>query len=243
MRVKKWLMVLVLFALVGSSFALTISWNGSQTDKSWGIAENWGGGVLPGALDQARNIIATSVPIVNSTVPTVTSVNIFNASGPSVSIVDGGSLTVTTFFGLGQNISTFGTLDMSGGTLTVVTGLRVGTNGTGTINMSGGTITCGSLSVPTSAGSGVVNLSGGSIITDDLLMSVNGRINIQNTGSILIHGNSLTEVQGYITSGWITNARTYLAGENTMITLVPEPATIALLGLSGLVLLRKKRDN
>jgi len=74
-------------------------------------------------------------------------------------------------------------------------------------------------------------------------MSVNGRINIQNTGSILIHGNSLTEVQGYITSGWITNARTYLAGENTMITLVPEPATIALLGLSGLVLLRKKRDN
>jgi len=88
--------------------------------------------------------------------------------------------------------------------------ILVGDRGSGTLNMTGGTITDNGLfrigHHPTSIGH--VNLDGGIINTSTFDMRGNvgsvGTMDVRAAGTLIIDGNNVTAVQGYIDSGWIT---------------------------------------
>ena len=88
--------------------------------------------------------------------------------------------------------------------------ILVGDRGSGTLNMTGGTITDNGLfrigHHPTSIGH--VNLYGGIINTTTFDMRGNagavGTMDVRAAGTLIINGDNVSAVQGYIDSGWIT---------------------------------------
>jgi len=97
---------------------------------------------------------------------------------------------------------------MVSGTITAGGNLYVGHTGLGTVNMTGGTITAPAVTVPHN-GKGHVNLHGGIIGAGTLEMKqVAGTENVGTMdvggGTLILDGNDLEVVQGYIDNGWIT---------------------------------------
>lgn len=143
-----------------------------------------------------------------------------------------------------------GTVNMSGGAITSATGTYMAQFGTGwcDYNMTGGTLDTVDLVIADEAGStGHLQLDGGTITTGSLLMGAGAAtIDFNGDGKLIINGDVTELIQGYIGSDWITSALGGVAidlGMNpgsTTVYAVPEPATMILLGLGGL-LLRKRR--
>ena len=160
-----------------------------------------------------------------------------------------------------------GVLNMAGGTIDVAHGMWAGNgaSGSGTINMTGGSIDCEWLMVPkhNAVGTGHINLDDGVITATHLEFGndadSSGTMDITE-GVLIVSANELATVEslatdGYLTGhdginrGWAHDGKYGLlrwdwddvnSGKMTVWT-IPEPTTIALLGLGGLVLLRKKR--
>jgi hypothetical protein len=136
-------------------------------------------------------------------------------------------------------------LTVNGGTLNVTAGpwLAFGNAGTGILNMEAGTLTTSNLRIDWDAGgSGQAYVSGGTIdLSGVLRIGLNGIMNVTG-GQIITRGvDDTTMLKGYVTSGHITGitqSDIYFDGTDTYI--VPEPMTVALLGLGGLLLRRRK---
>jgi len=128
-----------------------------------------------------------------------------NATGDMT--VDGGTLAVDGWIALGRNAGGEATLNMISGT-TTANDLNIAEVGSlATLNMTGGNITLrGTLRVGRS-GPGHANLAGGIITTNDFNMGLDtggvGTMNI-TAGRLIINGDKLSLVQGYIDNGWIT---------------------------------------
>ena len=100
----------------------------------------------------------------------------------------------------------------------------------------------------TGGGSGTINLAGemdaGWLYVDNPAES---HLNISGSGILRIHSaGDLTELtQSYIDMGsWVgigNDIITYYDGEKQIVTLIPEPMTISLLGVGALALIRRKR--
>jgi hypothetical protein len=161
-----------------------------------------------------------------------------------------------------------GVMNMSGGTINVNGGIIVGSTniqiieepyeeiphpGSGTLTMTGGLISAAdanSLDIGVLDSTGWVDLLGGIIMAGDLVIE-NGGLNITE-GMLILAGDKMQTVLDYIDAGLLTayGGASYADWQydynvrndfRTTVTAIPEPATVALLSLGALVILRRRK--
>jgi len=197
--------VLVL-GLVVDVQAAVLNWTGNGADDLWSTPENWSSGALPTAGDNARIQVVPGPTIVNEGAVALDS---WVGAGQSGDLtVDGGTLTTNNFIVVARQASGEGTLNMISGAITAGGPLYVGHTGVATVNMTGGTITASSIELPFN-GAGHVNLHGGILGAGTLNMKQIEGTEIVGTmdvgaGTLILDGNDVAAVQGYIDNGWIT---------------------------------------
>jgi hypothetical protein len=254
-KVKTVLVVLVMLSLAGSAHAYVYSW--CSTSGDWGDSARWDAMPSPAVEGQAL--------IYNGAVLDVTTAGQgawdcaigYDTGGGTVNIPAGIKWDVSTNLMVGHGNT--GVLNVNGtarsGGLQVTTGVSSTTSGTVNVN-SGGLLKVGlggwAIGIGQGAAGGCINLNGsGSMVIDGDggwhldLYGGRGHIDIES-GSLKVVGDRRTELQGYVDNGWITgydNTGTINApvtdGSYTVVTAIPEPTTMILLGFVGL-LLRKR---
>jgi len=249
--------VLCIVCMVNVAFGQWLWWTNDMGNQQWTDTGNWT--AYPTSSDDVVVGMSTDTgPILNTgetgyanwmhicdTTPT----------GSKVTI-NGGILQVSDHLFIGQwGVDQKGTLEVISGTvnttLLMCGGDTDGSQGDGTLLMSGGTINiswllavAGGYSGTNGNGVGHIQLNGGTInVTGGggLVMSDNGSIDI--TGGTLILNGEITDITTYgnVTAYGGTGSFIYSYDSGrTTITAIPEPATLALIGL-GALLLGKKR--
>jgi hypothetical protein len=158
------------------------------------------------------------------------------ATDNGIVTVNGGVLNT----GVNYNNGQFYVTQLGNGLLNMNDGIiNVGTTYSGNLSMTGTGVT----SV------GTLNLDGGYIYANDLLKG-SGTANLVITdGMLVLKTNRQTEIAGYVSAGWITTTNlggtimtSYDAGRNqTTVWATPEPATVCLLGLGAMALVRRNK--
>jgi len=127
--------------------------------------------------------------------------------------------------------------------------ILVGANYTGDMIMTGGYVDAGIWGLKIGGnGSAHLEISGGTINTSWLDFDIwggangSGSINFSGPGQIIVAGNGTEGLQGWIDDGRITNAQVdYVSGVGNVISQVPEPATLLLLGIGSMVMMRRRK--
>lgn len=180
--------------------------------------------------------------------------------------VTGGSLNSGEWLMVGADAPTSrsGQLDMSGGTINL--GLVTPANGNffvahtgsltkGIVNMSGGTINVtGNFWIARVAGAtGTVTMSGDATINTAAFQMGPGNALLDITGSakLVVNGNVTGTIDGYIDGGKIKSDgvgldalgiySSYDAQTNKTTLMIPEPATVCMLSIGALSLIRRKK--
>jgi len=145
-------------------------------------------------------------------------------------------------------------LNMNGGTITAPF-INVGHLGKGVLNMNGGTINLtGQLKAPSQTGSGTVNLAGGTINAAGLYLQSTGYMDITG-GTLVLDSDTVNisdvdwTIQDFVHYGWLeAYAGTGQVvidyamnpGKTTVYGVVPEPATMAMLSIGGILAIRRR---
>ena len=204
------LICLVCFVLVLSVVGdvQAAEWTDGGAGHLWSTPQNWDIGTLPTRTDRVH-IRSLPGPTVANEGAESNTLPIGSDAGAALTI-DGGTLTVYNWVPIPDGVGRKGTLNVISGSMTVVgDDIAVGREGEGTLNITGGTITVGNLRIgDRAAGTGHVNLDGGTIV-----INANLRMRIQEgsvgtmdvkAGTMIIDGDALSVVQGFIDDGWIT---------------------------------------
>ena len=177
--------------------------------------------------------------------------------------VNGGIVNVSEYLTTGNGATEIGVVTMNSGTINtgvMITNAAffVGMAGSGTLNMNNGVINVRTnLSLANNyvasplTSVGLVNLLGGTIYADNLLMNgaaANKSTMIITNGKLVLNGDDTMAVQTWIDGGSIRTTIpggevtcSYDVGTGKTTVLVPEPATMSLLGLGLLSILRRKK--
>jgi hypothetical protein len=205
------LICLVLVLSLGADVqAATVTWTGDGPDQLWSTPAYWDSGAVPTAADVV--LVRTSPgPIVANEGVIAKGIRVGSSGGDDATLtVDGGTLELIQWSAVGAWPDTAqGTVNMISGTIDCTNELVVGNQGSGIINMLGGTVMVTfNLKIgrePT--GVGHVDLYGGIIRANNMQMREEaGSVGTMDVGSgtLILNGNDLSTVQGYIDSGWIT---------------------------------------
>ncbi|MHC4241916.1 MAG: hypothetical protein ACYS8I_10910 [Planctomycetota bacterium] len=193
-------------SLVGNAQAQDATWTDAAGDHNWFTSENWSEFPTDAHWAKVRNGLPG--PTIASEGAIARRVHVGYSEGGALT-VDGGTLVVgTDDLLLGKNGGE-GILNMISGSIDVARDFEVAGGNPGIVNMTGGTITVADdFEIPESEGDGVsiaqVHLDGGAIIIGgDLHMFDQGTLDITG-GMLILDGDVVSAVQGYIDNGWIT---------------------------------------
>jgi hypothetical protein len=248
--------VFVLIGFAGVTYGSF--WNGSTGDGLWKTPGNWDS--VPAINDDALFYYAPGQDVVidSGTDAFCAQLNGLGWAGSaegSLTIQSGGSLTSNTGIILGQLGPS--RMHLDGGTVNADGNgqyVYVGHDYPGTLVMSSGLFSVTTLYVSLSGGQGHIQLDGGLLSVSNWMdLRTNGTMDITNGKMVVTWvGSESTWMsdtyQPLIDAGKITgfgdpaNVRIgYEEGLGATLYAVPEPVTIALLGLGGLGLLRGRK--
>jgi hypothetical protein len=250
--------IMVLMFMANMSSASWLWWTNGTGNRQWADSGNWtayptsGDDVVIGT-DTANGVILGSGQTGYANWMHVCDTT---STGSKVSI-NGGTLNVADHLFLGQwGVTQKGTMEINSGTvnttLLMCGGDTDGSQGDGTLIMNGGQININWLLAVAGGYSGTNGAGVGHIQLDDGIINVTGGggLVMSNNGSIDITGGALIlngEIANITTYGNVTAfggagsfVYNYDSGRTT-ITAIPEPATLALIGLGSLLLRRKMR--
>jgi hypothetical protein len=254
-------LVLVL-AFVSNASATDTYWLNSTSDGRWDTAGNWSTLAVPTGSDAVRLTNVVPGPLIDS----ITNAVCLNMLGPGHSgtttmDINGGTLTTTAgYWSIGQNPGTGnGTANVWNNATVTVNGhdLFVGNQADGTLNV--GALGAGDntyiytsaylrIANTTASNFGHVNLYSGTITCNDIFGIAGKMLTDIYEGTLIIRNKTGAPIQNWIDNGYIIGyggAGTVTATVSPegwdVLTAVPEPATIALLSLGGLALIRRKR--
>jgi len=226
---------ILLVAPMQNASATTVYWNNNNGtgDRSWSVSSNWNGGA-PTSADTAL-IMGTEWSISLANMPVVSTANnfanqIYIRSGAGLSVTAGGLLNATDLI-TGQNGNS-NVVDISGGgqiTLSGILNLGAGAYD-GKVNISNGSLIANNLSINSTGGAGInIGANGAFIAAASNLGNIN----------YWVANNNITANSGL--AGWSINVDTVSQAGKVVVTAVPEPTTLASLGM-GLVLLVATRS-
>lgn len=256
-------LVIAVLTTAGLSTAATV-WNPAANGiyppdtGDWSTEANWTNDV-PGVQDNKAvfNVPDAAECVISEPVSVNQLVQGDNGPGGLIRVIAGGSLeTGAVWSSIGYNNTAHMVVE-TGGSVTFGQHMWVGLldgAGTGTLDITGGSVRVTEMvGLGWNSGVGFVNVMEGLLDLQNIhptdSIKEGSLLNIEN-GVVTIDGDHLGKVNDYIASGRIVGfggAGTVTADFDetnpgkTTIAAVPEPATIALLGLGGLMLQRKRK--